>query len=284
MIEPLNIKIAIASGKGGTGKTFVATNIFFSIANNHNTLLIDCDAEAPNAAAFFKSTLTDTEEVYQQVPVIDENACTFCAKCSEWCHYNAIFIIPPSKIIKVLDDMCHDCGACYAACKFNAIEGKKMSLGHIITCVTEQKCRIIEARMNIGIMTPVKLIKNAIKKSAAFNGIVIIDSPPGTSCPFIQTTSAADYVILVTEPTPFGLSDLKQSIETLNKMNKKYGVIINRAGIGNSDVYDYLKHECIPLLLEIPYDEKIAMLYSTGKIVSEEVPEYQSMFLKAIEN
>jgi MinD superfamily P-loop ATPase len=264
------IKIAIASGKGGTGKTFVATNIFHALVKNHiDAVLIDCDAEAPNAVAFFKTKQTRAVEVTQLVPVINTNTCTFCGKCHEYCNYNAIFILPPMKIINVIEDLCHGCGACSVACKYDAITEKPVSLGMINLYSNNGKPSLIEARMDIGVMSPVPVIKEAIKQINDMTGIVILDSPPGTSCPFIQTVAHADYVILVTEPTPFGLSDLQQSVETLRKINKPFGVIINRAGIGNNAVYDWLQEKNILLLMEIPFKKEIAEIYSIGELVSE---------------
>ena len=264
------IKIAIASGKGGTGKTFVATNIFHTLLKNQiEAVLVDCDAEAPNSVAFFKTNQTRAIEVTQLVPVIDTNACTFCGKCHEFCNYHAIFILPPMKIINVIEDLCHGCGACSVACKYDAITEKPVSLGMVNLFSNNGKTSLIEARMNIGVMSPVPIIKAAIKQINNQAGIAILDSPPGTSCPFIQTVATADYVVLVTEPTPFGLSDLKQSAEILRKMDKSFGVIINRTGMGDNKVQKYLYNEDIPLLLEIPFKKEIAELYSTGRIVTE---------------
>jgi MinD superfamily P-loop ATPase len=268
------IKIAIASGKGGTGKTFVATNIFYALVKNQiDAVLVDCDAEAPNAVAFFETRQVNSIEVTQLVPVINTNACTYCGKCHEYCNYNAIFILPPMKIINVIEDLCHGCGACSVACKHDAITEKPVSLGMVNLYSNNGKPSLIEARMNIGVMSPVTVIKAAIKQINNQVEIAILDSPPGTSCPFIQTVSASDYVILVTEPTPFGLSDLRQSVETLKVMNKPCGVIINRSDLGNSDVKNYLLKQNIPLLSEISFSKKIAELYSTGKIVIKTIPD-----------
>lgn len=279
------IKIAIASGKGGTGKTFVATNIFYTLLqNNYKAMLVDCDAEAPNSIAFFEAKLIKESEVTQQVPVINIDTCTFCGKCHEYCNYNAIFILPPMKIIKVIEDLCHGCGACSVACKFGAISEKPVSLGQVALYSINGLPSLIEARMNIGVMSPVTVIKAAIKQIDNNADFIIMDAPPGTSCPFIQTVASADYVILVTEPTPFGLSDLKQSVETLKKIDKSYGVIINRTGLGNSSVQDYLFKENIPLLLEIPFKKEIAGLYSRGKIVSESDSSFAVQLLTVAEN
>jgi MinD superfamily P-loop ATPase len=188
------------------------------------------------------------------------------------------------KIIKVIEDLCHGCGACSVACKFEAITEKAVSLGQVSGYSYNGSASLLEARINIGVMSPVPVIKAAIKKADNQSDIILLDSPPGTSCPFIQTVADTDYVILVTEPTPFGLSDLKQSIETLKKTNKPCGVIINRSGLGNNKVQEYLIQENIPLLLEIPFSKKIAGLYSRGKIVSDSDSDFSKQLLTIAEN
>lgn len=278
---PAMIKIAVASGKGGTGKTFVATNIFYSLVKNKiSAVLIDCDAEAPNDLSFFKAEPLSSIDVTQLVPVIDTNKCTFCGKCHEYCNYNAIFLLPPVKMIKVIDDLCHGCGACSVACGYGAINERPVILGTVNSYSFYGLSSIIEARTKIGVMSPVPVIKTAIRQAGNSAPIAILDSPPGTSCPFIQTTAASDYVILVTEPTPFGLSDLKQSIYTLRKIKKPFGVIINRAGLGSRDVYRWMEENKIPLLGEIPFDEKIARIYSEGSLLAAEDPVYFDEFFE----
>ncbi|MDO8896769.1 MAG: ATP-binding protein [Bacteroidales bacterium] len=279
MIDSPQIKIAIASGKGGTGKTLVSTNLFYTLQQqSHRLTLVDCDAEEPNDLVFLKGNLLSVAEVTQKVPVIDESKCTFCGKCHDYCAYNAIFLLPPAKIIQVIEDLCHGCGACSVACEFDAVSEKNVSLGSVSQYSIGDEALTIEARMKVGVFSPVNVIKAAIKK-AGNEGIVIMDAPPGTSCPFIHTVAKADFVILVTEPTPFGLSDLKQSIETLKTMSKKYGVIINRAGMGDQGVYEYLKEERIPLLMEIPFDKSIAMHYSKGEIFASVNTKFQEKLL-----
>jgi MinD superfamily P-loop ATPase len=278
------IKIAIASGKGGTGKTFIATNLFYVLQEQgEKVCLVDCDAEEPNDLVFFTGNMMNTLEVTQKVPVIDETLCTFCGKCHEYCNYKAIFILPPMKVIKVMEDLCHDCGACLYACKYGAISEKDVSLGTVKTYSVTSSSTLIEARMKIGVFSPVSLIKAAVKE-AGDEQIVIMDSPPGTSCPFIQTSARADFVVLVTEPTPFGLSDLKQSVETLKTIHKPCGVVINRAGLGDHKVYEYLKENSIPVLLEIPFDRDIAGIYSKGDLVTRYMPEIYDGILLMFNN
>ncbi len=278
------VKIAVASGKGGTGKTFIAVNMFHVLqSKGYRVVLVDCDAEAPNSMLFFKAEPISQIEVNQQVPVIDVNKCTFCGKCQEYCNYNAIFIIPPFKIIKVIDDLCHGCGACSVACNYGAITEKPVTLGLVTQFSDSENSLFIEARMNLGVMSPVPIIKAAVKQIDQKADVVILDSPPGTSCPFIQTVANADYVILVTEPTPFGLSDLRHSVETLKKIDKKFGVILNRTGVGNKDIDKYLEEDGLKILLEVPFERRYAELYSTGKIVAENDPFLAERLLEVAE-
>ncbi len=275
-----SLKLAIASGKGGTGKTLLSSNLFHALQQlGKNVALVDCDAEEPNAKLFFNGKLKSEVAVKQNIPVIDDSKCTFCGRCHDYCNYNAIFILPSMKVIKVIEDLCHDCGACLYACDDDAITEKEISIGKITNIEIDSKASIIEAKMNVGIYSPVPVIKEAIKATKDYD-IVIMDSPPGTSCPFIQTVDKADFVILITEPTPFGLSDLKQSVETLKIMNKHYAVVINRSGLGDNEIYDYLKIENISLMMEIPFDKDIAMHYSKGELVTRYDPQFSSKLIK----
>jgi MinD superfamily P-loop ATPase len=272
------MKIAIASGKGGTGKTFVATNLFW-VAREYRVpaTLADCDAEEPNVAEFYSGEEQSVLQVFQHVPVIDPEKCTFCGKCFEYCNYNAIVFLPQNNFIQIIPDLCHDCGACSYACKAGAITEKEKLLGKVTNRTISDTSRVVESRSEIGVYSPVSVIRKAIKETDHKN-LVLLDSPPGISCPFIATTDQADFVILVTEPTPFGLHDLKLSVTTIQQLKKPFGVVINRAGLGNHEMYDWLERNRIPLLLEIPFDKEIARLYSEGKILAKENSAYREIF------
>lgn len=280
------IKIAVASGKGGTGKTLVSTNLFWTAQNaGFPVTLVDCDAEEPNVAEFVSGDVFYSDTVTQNIPIINLELCVFCGKCFNYCNYNAIVYLPANQFIQVVDDLCHDCGACSVACKFGAITLKEKQLGTVKSMDFNSHAELIEACADVGVYSPVPVIKKAIKE-ASNSYLALFDSPPGISCPFIATVENADYMILVTEPTPFGLNDLKLSVETLQQLKKTFGVIVNRAGLGNHEVYDWLHQNKIPLLLEIPFDREIARIYSEGRLLSEEKPDYQLQFkqvLKAIE-
>lgn len=272
------MKIAVASGKGGTGKTLVATNLFNVIQKSGQTInLVDCDAEEPNDQQFIRGNLDCEEMVTQKVPTIDTKACLFCGKCQEYCQYNAIILLPELKHIQVIEDLCHDCGACHFACKSNAISEREKPIGTITRYELESDCALIESQIEIGIYSPVPLINKAIK-STPDDQLTILDSPPGTSCPFIATVSNADFVVLVTEPTPFGLNDLQLAADTLIELKKPFGVVINRAGLGDTKVYRYLEENDIPLLAEIPFDRRIAEYYSKGQLISNAMFDYSKQF------
>jgi MinD superfamily P-loop ATPase len=273
------MKIAIASGKGGTGKTFVSTNLFWTLQKSGKEItLVDCDAEEPNVAEFISGHEISHKTVFQHIPVIDTNRCQFCGKCSEYCQYNAIVFLPMANFIKVIEDLCHDCGACSYACEYGAITETEKPLGVTGTFRVNDHSSVIEARTNIGIPSSVPVIKKAIKEAEG-RPLVLFDSPPGISCPFIATINFADYIVLVTEPTPFGLNDLKLSVETVQQMGKPFGVIINRAGLGDRVVYDWLEQNKVSLLMEIPFNTEIARIYSEGKLLVEENSTYLEQFL-----
>ncbi len=278
------MKIAVASGKGGTGKTFVSTNLFWAAQKKGITAtLVDCDAEEPNDVEFIPGYILNNQKVIQNIPVIDAQKCTFCGKCFDYCNYNAIIYLPDNKFISVVEDLCHDCGACTVACKFGAITLKDKTIGAVRSMYVSIPADLIEAKTEVGVYSPVSVIKKAIKQTNV-ETLTILDAPPGISCPFIATVEKADYVVLVTEPTPFGLNDLKLSAETLDEIGKPYGVVVNRAGLGNNDVYAWLKEKKIPLLMEIPFDKDIAKVYSEGKLIAEINSKYQEKFMQLLQS
>ncbi len=261
------MKIAIASGKGGTGKTFLSTNLFFALQQRGlKPTIVDCDAEAPNAALFFQGKPAFIRHVMLRVPTIDTAKCNFCGKCKSFCHYNAVFVLPSAGVARVMEELCHGCGGCLWLCDQGAVSEKSLQLGQVFAYSTKEGGMVISAQMQVGIHSPVKVIQAGVKE-AFDHSVVIFDAPPGTSCPFIHTVSSADYVLLVTEPTPFGLSDLKQSVEVLKTLNIPHGVVINRQGLGEETALRcYLKEMNIPVLLEVPFNRDIATHYSTGRL------------------
>lgn len=272
------MKIAIASGKGGTGKTLLATNLFNVIQQSGYAVgLIDCDAEEPNDQQFIKGKLQGQQLVTQNIPAIDKDRCTFCGKCQEFCQYNAIIIVRSHQHIRVFEDLCHDCGACGYACQSGAISWQAKTTGTLTTYEYNQHSLLVEGRIAVGVYSSVPLISQAIK-GAQPEQITILDAPPGTSCPFIATVNEADFVVLVTEPTPFGLNDLKLSVQALQHLNKAFGVVINRAGLGNQDVHRFLTENKLPLLEEIPFDRHIAQLYSEGELITNNISAYNKQF------
>lgn len=280
-------KIAIASGKGGTGKTTVAVNLFYFLHQYvcENVQLVDCDVEEPNDAIFFGNYKPENEQdIYQQVPVINTEKCTFCRKCAEYCEFNAIVVLPSAQFAEVNADLCHSCGACKVACNYGAISEIHKPLGTISNYNTGIGLGLVQGSLKIGSAMQTMMIKAVKQEISPTSEIVIFDSPPGTTCPVVESVSDADLVILVTEPTPFGLHDLQLTIKLLKKINKPFQVIINKAGLGNRDVYRYLNENEIKILGEIPFSPSYASNYATGALLNN-IPEdiekeYTSMILK----
>jgi len=265
------LKLAIASGKGGTGKTTVAVNLFHFISKNYSlkTQLIDCDVEEPNDLLFIHDFELVSEDIATQlIPFIDNNKCTYCRKCVSYCEFNAIVVIPPANFAEVNPSLCHSCGACLVACEDGAISEHPAEIGRIRSYKNGQEGVLIEGRLKIGSAMQTMLIKKAKQHAREYADVVIFDAPPGTSCPVVETVADADYVILVTEPTPFGLYDLKLTVEMLREIQKPFGVIVNKAGLGDLKVQGFLSEQRIELLGEIPYSKTYASKYATGDILN----------------
>jgi len=265
------LKLAIASGKGGTGKTTVAVNLFHFITKNYSlkTQLIDCDVEEPNDRLFLQDFELDTEDIATQlIPFIDNDKCTYCRKCVDYCEFNAIVVIPPVEFAEVNPSLCHSCGACIVACEDGAISEHPNEIGQIRSYKNGQAGILTEGRLKIGSAMQTMLIKDTKQHAHEDMDVIIFDAPPGTSCPVVETVADADYVILVTEPTPFGLYDLKLTVEMLREIQKPFGVIINKVGIGDQKVHAFLSNQKIELLGEIPYSKTYASKYATGDILN----------------
>ncbi len=262
------MKIAVLSGKGGTGKTTVATNLAYALHTSGKTIqLLDTDAEEPNSHIFFDVKYDYEESVQILLPVVDRNLCTHCQECAKACEFSAITV--SSKYIMIFDNLCHGCGVCSMVCPVKAISEKPKDIGTIKLGITEEGIIFGEGIMNIGEPSPVRIIRQLKKHIDPNVDIVILDSPPGTSCPVIETINGTDFALLVTEPTPFGLHDLKLAIDATREFDIPIGVVLNRYDGSYKKIEEYLEKEDIPLLMTIPYDINIARDYSNGFLISK---------------
>jgi MinD superfamily P-loop ATPase len=270
-----SIKIAVASGKGGTGKTTIATNLAVALTGNgQRVLYADCDVEEPNGHIFLKPTVKGSTCVGVAIPEIDIAKCTACKKCGEVCQFSAIICI--DKEVLTFPELCHSCGACAFICPEGAITEVQREIGEIEQGSSDG-IGFIHGIMKIGEAMSAPLI-HAVKERLSDEGIAILDAPPGTSCPVIEAVRETDFVLLVTEPTPFGLNDLILAVEMVRALNLEFGLVINRCDVGDDEVRRYCERERIPLLLEIPDDRRIAEAYSQGRMAVEAVPEYREVF------
>jgi MinD superfamily P-loop ATPase len=269
--------ISVASGKGGTGKTTVATNLALSIGSQ--VQLLDCDVEQPNAHLFIHPVFEHTETVTAPVPEIDMDKCTRCGKCSEICQFKAIVVV--GETVLAFDELCHSCGGCMAVCPENAITEKGRELG----VIQKGHCNGIEfihGKLKVGEAMSPPLIR-AVLSYMDPTQLTIVDAPPGTSCPVIETMKPADFVLLVTEPTPFGLYDLKLAVGAAKILDIPCGLVINRSNTGDDKVQAYAADENLPILMEIPFDRRIAEAYSRGDMIVAVMPEWKANFLELYE-
>ncbi len=282
--------ITIASGKGGTGKTTVATNLALTLADSppqastaaRQVTLADCDVEAPNSGLFLNPETEHEEEVAIQIPEIDEDLCTHCGQCAKACQYNALAVIKDR--VLVFQDLCHGCGSCTLVCPEGAIREVPKPVG-VVQYGQAGPIRFIQGLLNVGSPLAVPIIRKVKSLALEGNGddgdhVVIFDSPPGTSCPVVETLHGADYALMVTEPTPFGLHDLQIAVQVARgELGLPVGVVINRDGIGDDRVARYCEQEGIPIVMRIPHDRRIAVAYSDGVPIVKALPEYRERFM-----
>ena len=268
--------IAVASGKGGTGKTLVATSLALSLEDSQTVQLLDCDVEEPNDHVFLKPVFTKSEKVYIPIPAIDEDKCTHCGECAAVCAYNAIAVM--KKKVLVFPELCHGCGACSYLCPENAISETGKEVG-VVEIGHSGGIDFAHGKLNVGeVMAPPVIRK--VKELVRRDGTTIIDVSPGTSCPVVESVEGSDFCLLVTEPTPFGLNDLVLAVEVLRKLDIPCAIVLNRAGVGDTKVEDYCEREGIPILLTIPLDTRIAGHYSRGIPLVEGMPEWRERFVE----
>lgn len=274
------MRIAVASGKGGTGKTTVAANLaYVASRDGHTVAYLDCDVEEPNGALFLKPAITEREPVHVSIPAVEETQCTNCGLCGVLCQYSAI--VPIKGKVLIFPELCHGCGGCWLVCGSGALSESRRSTGRLETG-NANGIRFIQGILDIGQAMSPPVIR-AVKAAAPDAGLVVIDAPPGTSCPVIESVRDSDYVLLVTEPTPFGLNDLKLAVEMVRVLGLPFGVVINRAGTSASDTHAWCEHEQIPILVEIPDDRHVAEAYSRGEMVCEAIPEYLPVFSRLLQ-
>jgi MinD superfamily P-loop ATPase len=264
------VKIAIASGKGGTGKTTIATSLaHLAAAEGRAVAYLDCDVEEPNGHLFLKPQVLREEPINKLIPVVDADRCTHCGLCSQACRFGAIACVGQQTLI--FTELCHSCGGCLLACPEDAIREVPKPIG-LLRTGTSGPVQFVEGVLNVGeAMSPPAI--RAVKDAAPEVDLTILDCPPGTSCPVIESVRGCDQLLLVTEPTPFGLNDLKLAVEMARALKLRFGVAINRADTGDREVWSYCRRQRIDILAEIPDDRAVAEAYSRGEIVVESVPQ-----------
>lgn len=272
--------ITVASGKGGTGKTTIATNLALSLSlAGHRIQYLDCDAEEPNGHIFLKPDIESSEDVTVGVPEVNADRCTGCGECGRLCQYSAIICLNDKPL--VFEQLCHSCGGCMAICPEHAIAERPRKIG-IAEFGQSNGVLFGHARIDIGaIQTPAMI--RYVKSRTRNDLITIVDAPPGTSCPVIEAVKGSNFVLLVTEPTPFGLNDLQLAVGMVRELKLPFAVVINRSDIGDDAVLNYCRSEHIDVFVQIPNNRKIAEAYSRGMMIVEAMPEYKQIFLRLYE-
>jgi MinD superfamily P-loop ATPase len=269
--------ISIASGKGGTGKTTVATNIAVSVEGP--VQLLDCDVEEPNAHLFLRPEIEESRVVTTPVPKIDLDRCDRCRKCAQICRFKAIAVA--GDLVLTFPELCHSCGGCMAICPQGAITETGRELGTVETGAMNG-VSFVHGRLRVGEAMSPPLIR-LVRERTWDRGLTLIDAPPGTSCPVIAAMKNTDFVLLVTEPTPFGLHDLKLAVEAVRVLGIPMGLVLNRCDLGDDKVKEYAQSEGVPILMEIPFDRQIAECYSRGELFAQVLPEWRTRFRKLVE-
>jgi len=264
------LRISVASGKGGTGKTLVATNL---AAVAGQALLVDLDVEEPNCYIFVEGE-QESEEVSRPVPAIDDERCTRCGICAEVCEYHAIVALP--KTIMTFHELCHGCGACSLFCPERAVTEVGRVTGDVVTVRADGVHRLVYGRMRVGEPAPVPLIRQ-VKKRIPGDGLSILDCPPGTACPAVESMRGSDFCVLVTEPTPFGLHDLKLALEVARKLKVPHAVFVNKHGLPGPDIHAFCEAVSVPVVGQLRHDIQIARDYSEGRLITAD-PEHRRAF------
>lgn len=276
------MEIAIASGKGGTGKTTVAVNLALAFAQRFETVLADCDVEEPNARLFFPNDMETVAPTSVPSFLLDESKCDGLGRCAAACRFNAIAMVKSRPLF--FPEMCHACAGCVLACPRGAISESTRANG-VIGRFQDGRLTVVEGRLNIGEAMAVSLIRQ-VKEHAlhAAAEVGLYDCPPGTSCPMIAAVKGCDFAVLVTEPTPFGLNDLRIAVETVRLLGVPLGIVVNRDGIGDDRVDRYAQEEQIEILARIPDDRRVAEAYSTGMPAFRAVEEFAGLFERLAES
>ena len=271
------MKLAVASGKGGTGKTTVSVSL--AIAAKRPVQLLDCDVEEPNCHIFLRPSIEQKRRCTLTVPNVIENKCTYCGECRRICRFNAITVF--GKAIMTFPELCHSCRGCFLICPEDALEEGEREVG-VVEKGFADRISFVQGRLRVGEAMSPPLIK-AVKAEASSESLIILDAPPGTSCPVIATVNDADYTLLVTEPTPFGLHDLKLAVGMLRKLKRSFGVILNRSDMGDDNVEIWCRHEKIPVHMKIPFDRGIAEGYARGEPLIVSRPDLRNSFESLLE-
>jgi MinD superfamily P-loop ATPase len=268
--------IAVASGKGGTGKTTVAVSLALALADGVRPLIVDCDVEEPNAGLFLDYTAEQRCSVIQPLPEVDHRRCDSCGRCAEVCAFNAIAMV--GNRVLLFPELCHGCGSCSSNCPTGAIGEVDSQMG-VLERGAAETIDIAVGRINVGVVMPVPAIRQLKQWIIPADVPVILDSPPGTSCPVVETMRGADFVLLVTEPTPFGEHDLRIAVDVARgELGLPIGVVVNRDGSGYTGIDDYCSSEKVPIMMRIPHDRRIAEAYSNGRPLVKAMPEYLPLF------